>query len=67
MYLILFFNVLYFWQSLIEEKNGKFVEYHHDKTDPTLSATMVREIINGELIVVRRNFFKMNFLFFKQI
>lgn len=39
-------------QSLIEEKDGKFVEYHHDKADPTLSASMVREIVGDELVVV---------------
>ncbi len=33
-------------------EDGKFVELHRDKEDPTLDAVMIREVIGDELIVV---------------
>ena len=42
-----------FLQSKIDSKDGKFVELHRDKEDKTLDARMTREIIDGELLVVR--------------
>lgn len=37
--------------SCIKIDNGKFVEVHKDKENPQLNADMVREIVNGELVV----------------
>ncbi|KAK2169447.1 hypothetical protein LSH36_10g14018 [Paralvinella palmiformis] len=37
--------------SLVTVKDGKFVEYHKDKEDPTLDAEMIREVNGDELTV----------------
>ncbi len=42
-------------QSLVNVNDGKFVEIHRDKEDPTLDAQMTREIIGDELLVVSIN------------
>ncbi len=40
------------FQSKVDVTDGKFVEVHRDKQDPTLDAQMTREVVGDELIVV---------------
>ena len=40
------------FQSVVDVKDGKFVEIHRDKDDPKLDATMTREVEGNQLTVV---------------
>jgi len=40
--------------SKVSAQDGKFVEIHKDKSDPTLDAEMVREVVGDELVVTAR-------------
>ena len=55
-----YIKVLLF-QSKVEVQDGKFVEIHKDKADPTLDAKMVREVTGDELIVV--SFSRITYIF----